>query len=45
MQILSDEEKGQYLNTTEQVYIHKENANDNQLNNQKNSDAILNIKM
>ena len=46
MQILSYQKKGPHFNTTEWVYIHKENANDNQLNNkQKSLDAILNIRM
>jgi hypothetical protein len=45
MQILSYQEKGPHLNSTERIYIHKENANDNQLNQKKISAAILNIRM
>ena len=37
MQILSYQKKGPHLNTTERIYIHKESANDNQLNNKQKS--------
>jgi len=51
MQILSYQKKGPHLNAIEKFFIHKENTNDNQLNDKqtffrnKIFDAILIIGM
>ena len=51
MKILKYQKKGPHLNTKEQFYNHKENANDKQLYNKQTifpnriSESILNIGM